>query len=102
LINTETSPTPRARFGTIYDPETGNVLISHGFQESEADLDDTWEFSIENGEWKRLDTEGIPMPARHCFQMVYDSLNRRVVAQGGAAENAFDCGTWVVEESSRR
>lgn len=101
-IHEVTSPVPRARFGTAYNPETGNVLISHGFQESEADLDDTWEFSFENGEWRRLDNEGGPMPSRHCFQMVYDGLNRRVVAQGGAAENAYDCGTWVLEESSGR
>lgn len=99
-IHAGTSPVARARFGTTYDPETGNVLISHGFQESEVDLDDTWEFSIENVEWRRLDTEGAPMPVRHCLQMAYDSLNRRVVAQGGAAENAYDCGTWVLEEPS--
>jgi N-acetylneuraminic acid mutarotase len=101
-IHTGTSPAPRARFGTVYDSETRNVLISHGFQEREADLDDTWEFSVENGEWRQLDTEGLSMPARHCFQMVYDVLNQRVVAQGGAEEIAYDCGTWVLEEKKAK
>jgi len=101
-IHPEISPVSRARFGTAYDSETGNVLISHGFQESDADLDDTWEFSVVNGEWRRLVTEGSPMTARHCFQMAYDGLNKRLVAQGGAAENAFDCGTWVLVELSGR
>ncbi len=99
-VHAGTSPVPRARFGTAYNPETGNVLISHGFQESETDLNDTWEFIVENGEWRRLNTEARLMPIRHCFQMVYDDQNERVVAQGGAAENAYDCGTWALEEEN--
>jgi hypothetical protein len=93
------SPQARARYGRAYIPETGNVLITHGFSgepdESPVDLNDTWEYDLAENRWREIEISGEPMENRHCFQMALDEQSGVIVAQGGSWRSSYD-DTWIL------
>lgn len=75
------APSPRSSWaGAVYDP-VGDRVILHGGWIGDRDAADTWAYDVNANTWTKLAEDG-PRGS----SLVYDGLNRRVLAFGGAPE----------------
>jgi len=90
-------PTPRASFGSAYDP-VGNRLIVFGGYDGPADEKDVWALSLGAGSetWTQLFVDPGPAnPPGNCdYAMAYDPARNRAVYFGGK-RNFQSSETWL-------
>jgi hypothetical protein len=91
-----TAPKARARYGRAYLPETGKVIMTHGWGGEEGDYNDTWLYDYDKNVWEEMDIGETRMDPRHCFQMAFDEESGVIVAQGGSGKSSFS-DTWVLD-----
>jgi hypothetical protein len=60
-----------------------------------VDLNDTWEYDLEENTWIQVPIVGDTMERRHCFQMAFDEQSGVVVAQGGSYKSSY-IDTWIL------
>lgn len=74
------SPSPRSSWaGMVYDP-VGDRVILHGGWTGKEDGSDIWAYDVDLNAWTKLGDAG-PRGS----SLVYDALNRRILAFGGAS-----------------
>lgn len=75
----------------VYDESRGRVVLFGGRSDGGLLLNDTWEF--DRVEWKQIDVKGPPPRMEH--EMIYDSLQKRIILFGGwAGEYLGDMWEW--------
>lgn len=92
-----TLPYPRSWFGLTYDTRRKRAVLFGGGNEKSGQLNDTWEWEPQSGEWvERFPT--LKPPGRQSFDLVYDSdrgLAEFFAADGAIWEWHAEAETWL-------
>ncbi len=92
-VSTASRPSPRYRFGLVFDAARGVVMLFGGHDDSAtgASLNDTWIY--DGVDWTELHPASHPGP-RGDFAMAYDPVRERVVLAGGSNRGGRLRDTW--------
>ncbi|TFG24308.1 MAG: hypothetical protein EU532_12690 [Promethearchaeota archaeon] len=102
-LNPPTSPAARSGHVMVYD-SINEIIILFGGYWSSSPRDDTWIFNCATNDWIQVFPE-IKPPARMSHNMIYDSVNERVILFSGYGiggellndtwEYDYSINTWV-------
>lgn len=95
-MNPSVKPVARARNGLTYIPDLDLIFLTHGYLGGKNDTDDSWTYDYNTNTWKQvtLDSAAKP-PARHCFNIAYNSKSRVILFYGGAGSTGSYTDTWT-------
>lgn len=91
-LNPHTSPSARHSLVMVYDSSNDVIILFGGWTGSSPD-DDTWIFDCATNNWTEVFPEASP-PPRMSHNMVYDSVNDRVILWSG-----YGIGEAILDET---
>ena len=108
--NPSPSPMQRSDAGFAYD-ELNNVFVMYGglsHVDSDVVLDETWVYTLDTNTWTEMTPENSP-PRMYGCELVYDSLNQKVLLWGGDIKEGgmldefwcydYPTNTWTIIET---
>jgi N-acetylneuraminic acid mutarotase len=78
------APAARDSQAMVYMPESGNVLLFGGWNQS-ADFSDTWAYDPSTNAWTNLEPAGDSPSSRALHQMVLETSTGKVLLVGGGS-----------------
>lgn len=97
-LSPATSPSPRGRAATTYDPVRGELVLFGGTTSGGAMLNDTWTFN--GSTWTQRTPASAPSP-RSGAALVFDPSLQRAVLFGGWVPSGLDTNeTWEWDGST--
>jgi N-acetylneuraminic acid mutarotase len=90
-------PSPREGVSLVYDPSTGALIMFGGYDDSGAELSDTWAFYPSTSTWANMSPASAVPSGRDRYSMVHDPASGNMILFGGWADGTMLGDTWLYD-----